>query len=126
MAGLALAIAAVGTVHAKQSVIFQQSSKTLRSVSVFKGLLPKHSYRVNISSPLKQSYTVVGSESYLYVKSGALRSGSKGVSKSGKTPASFVLQQPYSGDLRQWLLTISVGVARGKGITVRVTDLGAK
>jgi hypothetical protein len=37
-----------------------------------------------------------------------------------------VLKQPYSGDMRQWLLGINVGITRGKGLTVKITDLGTK
>jgi hypothetical protein len=121
-----ISLSAVLPAHATGKVVYQKSTKALQSLTVLQGLLPKHSYRVSVTSPKKRSYVVYGNETYLYVYKGVLGSGTKNVKQVGKTPASFVLKQPYSGDMRQWLLGISVGITRGKGLTVKITDLGTK
>jgi hypothetical protein len=121
-----ISLAAVLPAHAAGKVVYQKSTKALQTLTVFKGLLPRHSYRVSVTSPSKHSYVVYGNETYLYVYKGVLGSGTKDLKEEGKTPASFVLKQPYSGDMRQWLLGINVGITRGKGLTVKITDLGTK
>lgn len=125
---IALAAASVftsGPAFAANHVIFQKSNKYATGVPIMVGLVPGHSYRVNIESPSKRSFIVNGYENYAYIAHKAMFQKTAGVTKKGTTPASFVLKQPRSGKLSQWILGLQVQITRGRGLSVKVTDLGA-
>jgi hypothetical protein len=125
---IALAAASVfisAPAFAANHVIFQKSNKYATGVPVMVGLVPGHSYRVNIGSPTKRSFIATGYENYAYIANKAMFQKTAGVVKKGTTPASFVLKQPRSGKLSQWILGLQVQITRGRGLSVKITDLGA-
>jgi hypothetical protein len=124
---LALAFAASVTPSlARSSVVFHRTDKYTESMNVLLGLLPGHTYRVNVWSPTKHAYQATGSLNYLYVANKVLHSGTSGVNKKGTTPASFLLKGLKNVSVRQWTLGLDVALTKGHGLSVKVTDLGMK
>jgi hypothetical protein len=121
-----IAAAFAAPAFAGSKVIFQRSNKAATSVNIVVGLAPGHAYRVEISSPKKHSFVVNGFQDYRYVANKMLHSSTSDVKKKGKTPGSFVIKQPHVPSLDQWILGADVSVTTGRGITVRVVDLGKR
>jgi hypothetical protein len=121
-----LALAVTLPALAASHVVFQKGNKTTTSVNVLVGLAPGHAYKVEITSPSKHPYLVRGFQDYRYVANKMLHSNTKDVKRKGKTPASFVLTQPRVPSLDQWILGADVSVTKGRGVMVRVVDLGTR
>ena len=115
---------AAAPAFAASHVIFQKSNKYATGIPVMVGLLTGHSYRVDISAPTKRSFVASGYENYSYIANKGMFQRTASVSKHGSTPATFVVKQPRAGKLTQWVLGLQVQITKGRGVTVRVTDLG--
>ena len=63
-------------------------------------------------------------EDYVFVYKGRLFTGTKPLKLTGNTPQTFQIDQPVTGHVTQWLLTVFVQLKGGRGLTVRFVDLG--
>jgi hypothetical protein len=122
LAGAAATVAA--PTFAANHVVYQKNNKLASGFPVLVGLASGHSYRVDVISVAKRSFTVNGYQNYSYIANKGLFEKSAGVTKRGTTPGSFTIKQPRSGKLSQWILGLQVQLSKGRGLTVRVIDLG--
>jgi hypothetical protein len=107
------------------TVIAQKSSSAANaSVELRNGLRPDHHYEINVSSPKHWSFSGMGFENYVFTSGRQLSSGTKGLSFSGKTPFSFRLDPPRAGKLGAWIVVADIHLTEGRGLTVRLLDLG--
>jgi hypothetical protein len=95
-------------------------------ISITKGLVPSHKYRLDISSTGHVKFVGQGFQDYTYVNNHMLGEGTKPLSVKGTTPRSFVLTIPVKGDVRSWIIGLAVQDTVHKPLKVRLVDLGHK
>lgn len=92
-----------------------------------RGLLPGHRYRITVSGEGRVRYREQGFEDYIWIAKGRATEGTKSLTFTGNTPHSFVLKQPVSAHLSQWLLVLTVSQTQArvpKTLKIKLKDLG--
>lgn len=110
---------------ASPRVVAQASSKQpLGSVYLSRGLVPGHTYRVDVAAQGRHSFGGSGFEYLLYIQSGRLGTLNKSLKISGTTPHSFTVRQPMSSGVNAWSITLMIQLKSGRGLAVKLLDMG--
>lgn len=114
-------------VLARSRVIAQASTqRPLGSVYLSRGLTPGHRYRIDVGGNGHRPFSGNGFEYLVLIQKGRLDTSNTPLSLNGTTPRSFSVTQPVSGGVHQWSVTFSVQLKSGRGLSVRLVDLGVR
>lgn len=87
-------------------------------------LVPGRAYRIDITARGHRAFSGFGTEFFNGISNRQLFTGNQSLVLHGTTPQSFMVRQPGRTGVRAWDLAISVRLASGSGLTVRLVDLG--
>lgn len=112
------------TAHARTTLIAQRSSKTATGLYISHNLRPGHRYRLQILSRGHRPVVGTGLEYFTYIQKRRLYVGHKPFNLHGTTPMSRTFVQPGGKRPAEWSLAETLVLRRGRGLTVRLFDLG--
>ncbi len=122
-AAVAFTLAALPA-YAHSGVVAQRTTKKLPGIYLSHGLLPGHRYRLQVTSSGHRPIFGYGFEYYTYISDRLLHAGSHSLQIRGTTPTSLTLTQPIGNKLAEWDFVVTVQLRTGRGMTVRLIDLG--
>lgn len=127
---LSLAIALAGSLltlpaYARTTLVAQRSSKTAPGLYLSHNLKPGHRYRLQIVSRGHRPVIGIGFQYFTYIQNRRLYVGHRPLNLRGTTPLSTTFSQPAGKKPSEWSLAENLMLRRGRGLTVRLFDLGA-
>jgi hypothetical protein len=124
-AAILAAVFVVTPALARPHVVAQRSSiKNSGTVTLIKGLLPGHRYRLQVRPGKRTTFKTVGFEHYTYFQKGLLGERNSAVHFSGTAPGSVTFGQPVNFPLSSWALAVNIKLGAATHLTVRLVDLG--
>jgi hypothetical protein len=112
--------------YAGTTLIAQRSSKTASGLYISHNLRPGHRYRLEIISRGHRPVIGTGFEYFTYIQKRRLYVGHQPLNLHGTTPMSTTFTQPSGKKPAEWSLAENLVLRRGRGLTVKLFDLGAQ
>lgn len=110
--------------YARTTLIAQRSSKNASGLYISHNLKPGHRYRLQVVSRGHRPVVGIGFQYFTYIQRRRLYVGHQPLNLHGTTPMSTTFTQPAGTKLSEWSLAENLVLRRGRGLTVRLFDLG--